>query len=208
MAEVKQTAEEFIGLDKLWIAQVTADDEDAYTVGEPEYFAPTAQLTKTTSAEVKNSYYDNGVYRVLTNEDSDELKILTPALDLATLAKITGKVIDTDSLALLDSGEPETVYFALMARALMSDYTYRYFCWHKVSFKVPDEDIATKKDSIDNKGQELTATAVRTIHQYSIGGKMKGIKRIVADERDGKIDASKWYEAVPLPGNMPLLASA
>ena len=207
MANTRQTAEDFIGLDKLYIAKITADDEKGLTYDKPQWFAPAGQLTKSTSTDTKKTYYDNGTYRVLSSEDSDELKLVVPVLDLATQALITGKTIDPATNALIDSGEPETVYFALMARAQMSDYSYRYYCWHKVSFAVPDEDISTRGESIDPSNMELTATAIKTQYQYSIGGKTSGVKRIVVDERDGKVDVSKWYDKVPVPNSIPVIGA-
>lgn len=197
------TAEDFIGLDELYIAEVTADGDEGYVVGKPEKFAPVASLSKETAAEQVNSYYDNGVYRTISSEDADTLTLGVPALPLDMLAKVTGKTIDATTGALLDSGEPVTKYFALFARGLLSDFTHRYFVWQKVSFAVPNEDLTTKGESVEPAGQELTITAVRTQFKYDIGGKKQGIKRIIADERDGKINFSKWYTAVPVPGNIP-----
>ena len=199
----KKTAEDFIGIDQLYYAVITKDDSSGCTYGDPAPFAPVASLSKTTTSETVNSYYDNGIYRTLASESQDEYTINTPALDLATLAEITGKVIDETTSALLDSGEPETKYFALLFRAQLSDYTYRYYCISKCSFAVPDEEITGKGESIEPTGQELTVTSVPTIFKYSIGGTSKGIKRIIADERDGKVDVSKWYDAVPVPGAIP-----
>ena len=88
MANTRQTAEDFIGLDKLYIAKITADDEKGLTYEKPQWFAPAGQLTKSTSTDTKKTYYDNGAYRVLSSEDSDELKLVVPVLDLATLALI------------------------------------------------------------------------------------------------------------------------
>lgn len=207
MAETTKTAEDYIGIDMLYYAAVTKDDTEGYTVDTPKPFAPVAELSKATTAEQVNSYYDNGIYRTLSNESQDEYTIKTPALSLDVLADITGKVIDETTGALLDSGEPETKYFALLYRAQLSDYTYRFFAINKCSFKVPDETIVGKGESIEPNGQELTVTSIRTAFKYDQGGAMKGIKRIVADERDGKVDVSKWFEAVPVPGNIPTVGA-
>lgn len=200
------TAEDFIGLDELYIAEVTSDDERGYVVGVPERFAPAASMSKETAAEQVNTYYDNGVYRTLSSEDADTLTLGVPALTLAMLAKITGKTIDPITGAFIDSGEPVAKNFAFFARAQLSDYTYRYFVWHKVSFAVPNEEVTTKGESVEPTGQELTMTAVRTQFKYDIGGQKKGVKRIIADERDGKVDFTKWYTQVPVPGNIPAIA--
>lgn len=202
-AATTASAEDFIGLDELYFAEVTSDGAEGYVVGTPEPFAPAGALSKSTASEAVNSYYDNGVYRTMTSEDADELTLTVPALPLDKLAKITGKTIDTTTGALLDTGTPVTKYFAFFARALLSDYTHRYYVWHKASFAVPPEEINTTGESIEPSGQELTMTAVKTLYKYDVGGKKDGIKRIIADERDGKIDFEQWYTAVPVPGNIP-----
>lgn len=202
----RQTAEDYIGVDELYIAPLTTDDEKGATWGTPHKFAPVAELSKSTSSDTAKSYYDNSAYRVIASEDSDEIKLTVPALDLETLAEILGKTIDTDTKAFIDSGEPETKYFALYARGQLSDNTYRYFVWHKVSFAVPDDTLNTKEDKITTNGQELTATAIRTQAKFSVGASNTGIKRIIADARDGKVDFAKWYTAVPVPGSIPTVS--
>lgn len=206
MSGTRNTSEDYIGLDMIYIAEVTADDSSAYTASTPIYFAPAAALSKNTNGNATPTYYDNGVYRVLTSETTDELVVNVPALDLETLAMITNKTIDATSKALIDTGATSAKYFALMARALMSDYTYRYFCWQKGSFAIPPENINTIGEGVEPQGQEVTFTAIKTRHEFTVGSASTGVKRIIADARDNTVNVANWFSAVVTPANIPLIS--
>lgn len=190
---------EFRGCDNLVIAEVTQDAKDAaYATGEVTTLAPVAEISKTVENSSETHYYDNVGMIIIRAEGSDEVTLTVPALPLATLAKVTGKAIDTTTGAFLD-GESVEKYFAIGYRLRLTDGTYRYVWRLKGSFSIPDETSSTENDGTDTNNQELTFTGVKTITEFTNGGRAKAV---VADERDGKIDGSKWFTAVVTPDTL------
>lgn len=201
-ADNKKTVE-FRGCDNLVIAEVTADDlQNAYTTGTVTSFAPVAEISKTVENSSDTHYYDNVGMIIIRSEGSDEITLTVPALPLATLAKITGKTIDSATGAFLD-GESTEKYFAIGYRLKLTDGTYRYVWRLKGSFSIPDETSATENDGTDTNNQELTFTGVKTITEFTNGGRTKAV---VADERDGKVDGSKWFTTVVTPDTLSTVA--
>lgn len=190
---------EFRGCDNLVIAEVTADDsQNAYTTSTVASLAPVAEISKTVENSSDTHYYDNVGMIIIRSEGSDEITLTVPALPLATVAKITGKSIDSATGAFLDSESVEK-YFAIGYRLKLTDGTYRYVWRLKGSFSIPDEKSATENDGTDTNNQELTFTGVKTITEFTNGGRTKAV---VADERDGKIDGSKWFATVVTPDTL------
>lgn len=195
-----QVYDEYQGFDKMYIAEITEDSMDNYTVEEPEYFAPAGEISKTTESETNTKYYDNGPYLNVASEGADEIALTVPILPLSMQAKITGKTIDPTTKVLLDDGEPKVKYFALLYRLQFTDGSYRYVVRHKGSFKIGDEAAKSKDNSTDSNNMQVTFTGIKTKHQFKSTG--KGSKAIVSDERDGKVDYSTWYNTVVTPDNI------
>lgn len=190
---------EFRGCDSLMIAEVTADSLDsAYTTGTVTTLAPVAEISKTVENSSETHYYDNVGMIIIRAEGSDEITLTVPALPLATVAKLTGKQIDAATDAFID-GEAVEKYFAIGYRLRLTDGTYRYVWRLKGSFSIPDETSGTENDGTDTNNQELTFTGVKTITAFTNGGRAKAV---VADERDNKIDGSKWFTAVVTPDTL------
>lgn len=193
---------EFRGCDNLVIAEVTADDkENEYTTGTVEVLAPVAEIAKTVENSTETHYYDNVGMINIRSEGSDEVTLTVPALPLQTVAKVTGKKIDTATGAFVD-GEWEEKYFAIGYRLKLTDGTYRYVWRLKGSFSVPDETSSTENDGVDTNNQELTYTGVKTITAFTNGGRAKAI---VIDERDGKCDLDTFFDTVQTPDTISTL---
>lgn len=187
---------EFRGCDNLVIAEVTADDaNNAYTAGTVAILAPVAEIAKTVENSSETHYYDNVGMIIIRSEGSDEVTLTVPALPLATLAKVTGKTIDATTGAFID-GDPVEKYFAIGYRLRLTDGTYRYVWRLKGSFSIPDETSATENDGTDTNNQELTFTGVKTVTEFTNGGRAKAV---VIDERDGKCDLSTFFNTVQTP---------
>lgn len=194
---------EYQGFDNLVIAEVQKDNNiegEGYVTGEVEVLAPAGEITKTTPNDSTTKYYDNKAFLVIASEGADEVSLVVPQLPISKVAKITGKYIDTDTGALMDSGEPVVKYFALGYRLKFTDGTYRNVWRHKGTFKVGDDAAKSSDDTTDTNNQTLTFTGITTNHNFTKTG--KGSKAIVVDERDGKADVSTWFDAVVTPDNI------
>ena len=59
------------------------------------------------------------------------------------------------------------------------------------------EAAKSQDNSTDSNNMTLTYTGIKTKHKFSKTN--NGSKAIVADERDGKIDVTTWFEEVVTP---------
>ena len=203
--------DEFRGTDDLYYAEVLVDNNEANTAGSGETpnggyvtgtvkrLAPVAEISKSTETASDTKYYDNKPAFTINAEGADTVTLNIPALDLATLADITGKQIDATTGAFLD-GESKPKYFALGYRLGLTDGTYRYVWRYKGSFAIPDETSQTKNAGTDSNGQELTYTGISTEHKFTKAvdaqGNPMSQKALVVDERDGKADLTDFFDTV------------
>ncbi len=196
--------DEFRGTDDLYYAEVTVDDNDAteghgYVTGAVMRLAPVAEISKSVETASDTKYYDNKPAFTINAEGADTITLNVPALDLPTLANITGKQIDNATGALMD-GEPTPKYFALGYRLGLTDGTYRYVWRYKGSFGVPDETSQTKNAGTDSNGQTLTYTGIMTTHKFTKAtdalGQPTAQKALVVDERDDKANLATFFNTV------------
>lgn len=191
---------EFRGVDNLVYAEVLTDDSEGYTTGEVKSLAPVAEISKSTETSSETKYYDNLPAIVINSEGSDEIAVTCAIPDLATFADITGKTIDEDTGALIDS-ERDPKYFAIGYRFKMTDGTYRYVWRLKGMFAIPDETSATEDDGTDGNNIELTYTGISTTHAFTKGG--KPAKAVVVDDTaDSKADISAFFDTVTTPDTL------
>lgn len=189
------TVEEFRGTDNLVIAEITKDDLDGITWGAVEKLAPVAEISKTTETSSESKYYDNKAALVIQGEGADTITLTISALNLETLAKITGKEYDATTGAFLD-GEGKTKYFALgYALDLIGDKPGKRYVWrYKGSFNIPDETSQTKNGGTDSNNQSLTYTGISTNYKFEKTGETG--KALVVDEADGLADLSTFFDTV------------
>lgn len=188
--------DEFRGTDHLCYAEVLTDNNESgegYTTGAVAILAPVAEISKTVETASDTKYYDNKPALVINAEGADTITLTVPALDLATLAAITGKSYDSTLGAFLD-GERNPKYFALGYRLRLTDGTYRYVWRYKGTFGVPDETSQTENASTDSNNQQLTYTGIMTQHVFTKSNSSQ--KALVVDERDGLADLDDFFDEV------------
>ena len=188
-----EKVQEFRGVDQLVYAKVTEDTLAEYTTDEVKLLAPVAEISKTTDTASDSKYYDNKAMLTIVAEGSDTITLTVPALDLPTLADLTGKNVDVETGAYID-GETTPTYIALGYRLQKTDKTSRYVWRYKCSVSIPDETSATENAGTDTNNQQLTVTGVYTIHQFTKTGKSQ--KSLVVDESDGKADLKDFFKTV------------
>lgn len=185
--------DEFRGTDNLVIAEVTQDNAEGYVTGAVSVLAPVAEISRTTETSSDTKYYDNKPALTINAEGADTITLTVPVLDLATLALITGKLVDASTGAFMD-GESTPKYFALGYRLRLTDGTYRYVWRYKGSFAIPDESSQTESAGTDSSNQSLTYTGIQTQHKFSKPNSSQ--KALVVDERDGLADLSTFFDKV------------
>ena len=188
-----QFVDEFRGTDHLVYAEVLTDTAEEFVTGAVKILAPVAEISKTVETSSETKYYDNKPALTINAEGADTITLTIPALDLATLADITGKNYDAALGAFMD-GERTPKYFAVGYRLRLTDGTYRYVWRYKGSFAIPDETSATENAGTDSNNQQLTYTGIMTLHQFEKTGSSE--KALVVDERSTSVDLSGFFDVV------------
>lgn len=197
---------EFRGVDNLYFAEVTQDDENGYACETPVKLAPVAEIGKTTDSNSEAHYYDNKAMIVINSEGADTITITVAPPELSIMAKLTGRTFDPVTGMLVDNVR-ENKYFAIMYRTKGTDGKYRYVSRLKGQFGIPDETNATENDGTDTNNIQLTFTGIYTEYEFTKGryntqndtwskGSAKGV---VVDTRYGLADVSNFFASVQTP---------
>lgn len=187
-----------VGLDDLYIAEVTQDDTSGYVADTPEYFSPAAEATVEPAVNRVTQYADDQPYDTISSEGETTISLTVTNIALEMLAKVTGRVFDSVSGRMWDNGgtPPE---MALSFRSQKSNGSYRYYQFLKGRFDMPGEEAATKGDSPDPKTVKITFTAVKTIYEFDLGSIDDGVKRVVGDTDTANFSATGWFSQVQTP---------
>lgn len=186
---------QFKGISDVYIAEVTSDDGTTYSTGTPERLMYTARVSKEVSSDSATLYYDNKAMAVVNSEGSDEITIEGSALELSTLAKITGKIYDEATGMFIDS-ERTVKNYALGYKEKMLDGSYRYNWRLKGTFAIPATEANTESDGTDSNGQTVNFTGIFTETAFTKAGN-NGAKGVVVS--DETADVTGWFEEVKTP---------
>ena len=191
---------QFRGISDVYVAEVTSDTAEKYETGTPERLCYAARVGKEVSSDSATLYLDNKAMQVINSEGSDEITIEGSAIELDVLAKITGKIYDTE-LGMFVDGEREVKQFAVGYKEKMTDGTFRFNWRLKGTFAIPAEESNTEDDGTDSVGQTVNFTGVFTEHKFAKANN-KGAKGIVVT--DALADVSTWFEAVQTPDSVQI----
>lgn len=213
MADTSNQIFEFRGVDNLYIAKVTKDEntENGYTCETPVKLSAVAEVGKATDSANEAHYYDNKAMVVVTSESADKITLTIAPPALAMLAKMTGKSFDETTGMFVDS-ERNNDYFAIMYRTKGTDGAYRYVSRLKGTFNIPEESNQTENDGTDTTNTTVEYTGIYTEHEFT-KGKYNGTawekgsaKGIVVDTRYGLADVSDFFSAVQTPDTVKVKA--
>jgi phi13 family phage major tail protein len=188
-----------IGLDSLYIAEVTEDSATAYTADTPEYLAPAAEASQEPATSAATQYADDQPYDSLVIEGETVINLTVTGIPAEMQAKLLGRQFDSASGRVFDNSGATPPYFALSFRSLKSNGSYRYFQYLKGRFSAPKEETATKADKPDPKTTQLTFTAIPTVYNFDIGATNEPVKRVYGDEDTTNFSATGWFSAVQTP---------
>jgi phi13 family phage major tail protein len=189
-----------IGLDSVYLAEVTVDSATAYTADTPEYFAPAIEATIEPTINTETQYADDAAYDTMVSEGETKLTFNVTNIPIEMLAKITGKVFDSTTGRMYDNAATPP-YMALGFRSLKSNGSYRYYWFLKGRFDIPKEAAATKGDAPDPKPQEITYTAINTVCIFTLSGSVSATtKRVMGDEDSTNFSGTGWFTQVQTPG--------
>jgi len=187
-----------IGLDELYVAEITADSSTAYTAGTPEVLAPAAEVSMKPVSSQETQYADNQSYDVFAAEAETDMEITLTGVPSEMLAKLTGSEFDAATGRVFDNaGIPP--WMALGFRSMKSNGKYRYYWFLKVQFSPPEEGAVTKADKATPKTIKLVCKAIKTTYKWDLGDVTDSVKRVYGDEDTDSFSATGWFTQVQVP---------
>ena len=187
-----------IGLDKLYYANIT-DDEN----GEEIYGTPT-QLAKAISAELSvelaeaTLYADDGAAEIVKEFKNGTISLGVDDIGSTTAAALTGVTVDKNNVMVSnseDGGDPVAVGF----RAKKSNGKYKYYWLYRVKFGIPATNLATKGDSITFSTPPIEGTVLRR-NKPDTSGKHPWKAEVTEGDKDVPASViSGWYTEVYEP---------
>ena len=187
-----------IGLDKLYYATIT-DDEN----GEEIYGTPT-QLAKAISAELSvelaeaTLYADDGAAEIVIEFKNGTISLGVDDIGSTTAAALTGVTVDKNNVVVSnseDGGDPVAVGF----RAKKSNGKYKYYWLYRVKFGIPATNLATKGDSITFSTPTIEGTVLRR-NKPDTSGKHPWKAEVTEGDKDVPASViSGWYTEVYEP---------
>jgi phi13 family phage major tail protein len=190
---------EFRGVRGLVYAKVLTDDETAITFDDVKPLSGVAEIGKTTEASSEAKYYDNKPMIVIDSTGTDEITLTISALELSTLADITGQYFDATTGTMIE-GERQSDYFAIGYITGGTDGAERYVWRYKGKFSIPDETNATEDDGTDSNNQELIYTGISTQYKFNKTG--KSARALITDERYALADLTTFFDDVTTPDDV------
>ena len=187
-----------IGLDKLFYAKITEDDN-----GDETYATP-IQMAKAMSADLSvelaeaTLYADDGAAEIVKEFKSGTLSLGVDDIGTAVASDLTGANIDANGVVIStseDGGDPVAVGF----RAKKANGKYKYYWLYRVKFGIPATNLATKGDSITFSTPTIEGTILR---RNKLDGKGKHPWKAEVTEGDATVGAdtiANWYKEVYEP---------
>ncbi|EEU7573054.1 phage tail protein [Listeria innocua] len=187
-----------IGLDKLYYATITDDENDEEIYGTP------TQLAKAISAELSvelaeaTLYADDGAAEIVKEFKNGTISLGVDDIGSTTAAALTGVTVDKNNVVVSnseDGGDPVAVGF----RAKKSNGKYKYYWLYRVKFGIPATNLATKGDSITFSTPTIEGTVLRR-NKPDTSGKHPWKAEVTEGDKDVPASViSGWYTEVYEP---------
>ena len=187
-----------IGMDKLYYAKITEDENGNEIYGNPVSLAKAIKADLSIELAEAILYADDGAAYVIKDFKSGKLSLGVDDIGITAAQDLTGAVVD-DNGVLVSYSENETVPVAIGFRALKPDNRYRYFWLYRVKFGIPSTNLQTKGDSIAFQTPTIEGTVMR---RNRLDGKGRHPWKVEATQGDpGVTDyvIEGWYTEVYEP---------
>jgi len=187
-----------IGLDKLYYAKITEDENGNETYATPVQLAKA--MTADLSVELAEAtlYADDGAAEIVKEFKNGTLSLGVDDVGASVASDLTGATIDANGVVVStseDGGDPVAVGF----RAKKSNGKYKYYWLYRVKFGIPATNLATKGDSITFSTPTIEGTILR---RNKVDGNGKHPWKAEVTEGDSAVTAdtiTNWYKEVYEP---------
>jgi len=192
-----------IGLDRLFYANITEDENGIETYGPPKIMAKA--MTAELSVELIEAilYADDGASEIVKEFNSGTLTLGIDDIGSLVAQDLTGSKIDSNNVVVSrseDGGKPVAIGF----RAKKANGRYRYFWLYRVIFNIPTTSLATKGESITFSSPTIEGTVFR---RNKLDGENKHPWKAEVTEGDTGVaqeTISSWFTTVYEPDFSPV----
>ena len=187
-----------IGLDKLFYAKITEDDNGNETYATPMQMAKAMSADLSVELAEATLYADDGAAEIVKEFKSGTLSLGVDDIGAAVASDLTGANIDSNGVVIStseDGGDPVAVGF----RAKKANGKYKYYWLYRVKFGIPATNLATKGDSITFSTPTIEGTILR---RNKLDGRGKHPWKAEVTEGDATVGAdtiANWYKEVYEP---------
>ena len=187
-----------IGLDKLYYAKITENDDGNETYATPVQLAKAMNADLSVELAEATLYADDGAAEIVKEFKNGTLSLGVDDVGASVASDLTGATIDANGVVVStseDGGDPVAVGF----RAKKSNGKYKYYWLYRVKFGIPATNLATKGDSITFSTPTIEGTILR---RNKVDGKGKHPWKAEVTEGDTAVTAdiiANWYKQVYEP---------
>lgn len=192
-----------IGLDSLYYAKITEDQNGIETYGTPKVLAKAMMAEISVELIEAILYADDGASEVVKEFKSGALTLGIDDIGSSVAQDLTGCKIDSNNVVVSrseDGGSPVAIGF----RAKKANGKYRYFWLYRVIFSVPATSLATKGDSITFSSPTIEGTVFR---RNKLDSEQKHPWKAEVTEGDNGVAStiiSQWFSDVYEPDFTPV----
>ena len=187
-----------IGLDKLYYAKITEDENGNETYATPVQLAKAMNADLSVELAEATLYADDGAAEIVKEFKNGTLSLGVDDVGASVASDLTGATIDANGVVVStseDGGDPVAVGF----RAKKSNGKYKYYWLYRVKFGIPATNLATKGDSITFSTPTIEGTI---LHRNKVDGNGKHPWKAEVTEGDSAVTAdtiTNWYKEVYEP---------
>ena len=187
-----------IGLDKLYYAKITEDENGNETYATPVQLAKAMNADLSVELAEATLYADDGAAEIVKEFKNGTLSLGVDDVGASVASDLTGATIDANGVVVStseDGGDPVAVGF----RAKKSNGKYKYYWLYRVKFGIPATNLATKGDSITFSTPTIEGTILR---RNKVDGNGKHPWKAEVTEGDATVTEEtivNWYNEVYEP---------
>jgi len=179
-----------IGLDSIYYALITSDDEAGTVYETPKKFAPAMNLTRTPAYNRANLRADDGILATAAAKGPTALSVAISGLTKEAKTDILGRTTNADGASVgTKKDRPNDV--ALMARSEKANGAYKYIVIYKAQFNPPEEAMGTKQETPTFSTPTLTGEAIPRLSD--------GIEDADVDSDDAEVAETiidSWFTSI------------
>jgi len=187
-----------IGMDKLYYAKITENENGEETYGVPIPLAKALNADLAVELAEATLFADDSAAYVIKDFRSGRISLNVDDIGVTAAQDLTGAVVD-DNGVLISASENDGAPVAIGFRALKPDNRYRYFWLYRVKFGIPATNLQTKGDAITFQTPSIEGTVMR---RNKLDGKSNHPWKAEVTEGDTGVSSgtiSGWYEQVYEP---------